>query len=265
MKKMAKTKVLLLNKGFNFSQDGPGNRLVYHLQGCNFRCPWCSNPESMAVGGTFMEVPKSFDDKSTVRKLSCKEIDVSALIDEAVKASMMFFEGGGVTLTGGEPTVQFEAVYELLKGLKKHKIHTAMETNAHHKRLPELFDLIDYLIIDFKHYDNSKHKEVIGCDVEVTKQNIKMALEKRNQLLIRIPLINRFNSSKFDANAFADFFEEFNTYNCSFELLRYHEYGKDKWKQCALEYKMEDAYVSDEDFNYFLNIFNSKGLKIIST
>ena len=34
-------------KGFNFSQDGPGNRLVYHLCGCNLRCPWCSNPEGM--------------------------------------------------------------------------------------------------------------------------------------------------------------------------------------------------------------------------
>ena len=38
----------ILQKGFNYSQDGPGNRLVYHTQGCNFRCKWCSNPESMA-------------------------------------------------------------------------------------------------------------------------------------------------------------------------------------------------------------------------
>ena len=39
----------ILQKGFNYSQDGPGNRLVYHLQGCNFRCRWCSNPESMPI------------------------------------------------------------------------------------------------------------------------------------------------------------------------------------------------------------------------
>ena len=36
-------------KGFNYNQDGPGNRLVYHLAGCNMRCPWCSNPEGVAA------------------------------------------------------------------------------------------------------------------------------------------------------------------------------------------------------------------------
>ena len=47
-----------MHKGFNYSQDGPGNRLVYHLQGCNLHCPWCSNPESMKTvkyGGISVE------------------------------------------------------------------------------------------------------------------------------------------------------------------------------------------------------------------
>lgn len=41
----------IFQRGFNFSQDGPGNRLVYHLQGCNLHCPWCSNPEGMTFAG----------------------------------------------------------------------------------------------------------------------------------------------------------------------------------------------------------------------
>ena len=40
-------KLTLFQKGFNYSQDGPGNRLVYHLFGCNMRCPWCANPEGI--------------------------------------------------------------------------------------------------------------------------------------------------------------------------------------------------------------------------
>ncbi|MBQ7261532.1 MAG: 4Fe-4S cluster-binding domain-containing protein [Lachnospiraceae bacterium] len=45
-------------KGFNYSQDGRGNRLVYHLQGCNMRCPWCANPEGLDVNGVLMTDPQ---------------------------------------------------------------------------------------------------------------------------------------------------------------------------------------------------------------
>ena len=49
-------------KGFNYSQDGRGNRLVYHLQGCNMRCPWCANPEGISRMGTLMTDPDWLDE-----------------------------------------------------------------------------------------------------------------------------------------------------------------------------------------------------------
>ena len=53
----------IFQRGFNFSQDGPGNRLVYHLQGCNLRCPWCSNPEGLALsGGASVSVEELLDE-----------------------------------------------------------------------------------------------------------------------------------------------------------------------------------------------------------
>ena len=79
----------IFQKGFNFSQDGPGNRLVYHLQGCNLRCPWCSNPEGLSFQGG-------------------EAYTVDALVDEVLRSRLMFFEGGGVTLTGGEMSLQLE-------------------------------------------------------------------------------------------------------------------------------------------------------------
>ena len=46
---MQNSTIGIFQKGFNYSQDGPGNRLVYHLSGCNLKCPWCSNPEGMEI------------------------------------------------------------------------------------------------------------------------------------------------------------------------------------------------------------------------
>ena len=83
-------------KGFNYNQDGPGNRLVYHLAGCNMRCPWCSNPEGVAAG-----------------RPGNRREDVEKIAEAVIAAKPMFFDGGGLTLTGGEATVQFDAVKEV--------------------------------------------------------------------------------------------------------------------------------------------------------
>lgn len=48
----------IFQKGFNYSQDGDGNRLVYHMQGCNLKCPWCANPEGMQCKGTIVSDPE---------------------------------------------------------------------------------------------------------------------------------------------------------------------------------------------------------------
>jgi pyruvate formate lyase activating enzyme len=219
----------------------------------------------MAAGGTVMTVQKSFNDTTKVKKLSCTEVEADELIIESVRSSPLFFDGGGVTLTGGEPTVQFSAVRYLLEGFKQNKIHTAMETNGCHDGLPELFSLIDFLIIDLKHYDSEKHSQVICHDNLITQENIKKALCERKQLLVRIPLVNGFNASNNDALMFVEFFKRLKTDSCSFELLRYHEYGKDKWAQCGLKYTVENANVSDEDYRFYIKAFVDNGLRLIRT
>lgn len=251
-------KIRVLHKGFNFSQDGPGNRLVYHLQGCNFFCPWCSNPESIAVDGTLMKI----DGKE---KLSCTEHETDEVFSEILSGKMMMFSGGGVTFTGGEPTVQFEALKELLIRCKEAGIHTAIESNASHPRFCELSGLIDYMIVDLKHYDCNKHKKTIGASNEKTIENIKAISQKREQLLIHIPLIGGFNSSAEDAENFAELIKSFGNEKIDVEVLRYHEYGKDKWLQCGMEYKMASGNVTDEEYKKFTDILKNNGISIIKT
>ena len=102
----------IFQKGFNYSQDGPGNRLVYHLSGCNLKCPWCSNPEGMEIGK------------------DATALTVESIVKEALSCKRMFIDGGGVTLTGGEVTCQRDSVLNLLSQLKENGIHTCIETNA---------------------------------------------------------------------------------------------------------------------------------------
>ena len=102
----------IFQKGFNFSEDGPGNRLVYHVAGCNLRCRWCANPEGFCVASTH------------------REISPAEILAEAERCRMLFFEGGGVTFTGGEVTLYTDELIEVLRALRERGIHTAIETNG---------------------------------------------------------------------------------------------------------------------------------------
>ena len=237
----------IFQKGFNFGQDGPGNRLVYHLQGCNMRCPWCSNPEGMDKNPSHM---REHNKNRT-------EITVDGLVDEILRSRAMFFGGGGVTLTGGEPTLQFDEVFELLKKLTEEKINTCVETNGSHKRLAELAPFINHLIIDLKHTNERTHIEFTGITAETTKKNIIKAAECGVDLTVRIPLINGFNATNTDAEDFRKFFSQLDKSKFKAELLPYHEYGKDKWAKNHMEYKMQDGFVTDEQIAEFSKILNS--------
>ena len=146
----------IFQKGFNYSQDGQGNRLVYHLLGCNMRCPWCSNPEGLSVDGEHFF-----------------EMTPQEILTEAVSSRPMFFDGGGVTFTGGEATMQHTELLELLKLLKKDNIHTCIETNGTSPKLSELLEYIDYLIMDFKHFDSKELKKYTGMHNEIIKKNFE--------------------------------------------------------------------------------------------
>ena len=231
----------IFNKGFNFGQDGPGNRLVYHLQGCNMRCIWCSNPEGMSMTGG-------------------KEYMVEEIFDECRRSKMMFFSGGGITFTGGEATMQYKELLLLLKMLQEDNIHTCIETNGTHPDLLKLLTYVDYLIMDFKHFDGEVLKQYTGVSNEMIKKNFEAICESGRQQHIRIPLINGINTE--NPEGFAAYFSKFNTTNTVFEFLTYHEYGKDKWRE---EYKVKDGFVSEDTVNKFRETFKCYQLNLIIT
>lgn len=231
----------IFGKGFNYSQDGPGNRLVYHLSGCNMHCPWCSNADGLSF-------------------VAGEEYETQEIVNECVSCRSMFFSGGGVTFTGGEATLQCDELLLVLQELKNKGIHTALETNGTSEKLSELLEFIDYLIMDFKHYDGKILKKNTGVGIEQIKKNYEHHCSIGRQQHIRIPLINGINTDA--PQEFAKYFSKFDTSSTVFEFLPYHEYGKEKWKG---NYKIENGFITKHTLKTFETIFKEYGLKIIKT
>lgn len=205
------------------------------------RCLWCSNPEGFSLS-------------------SGKEITPVEIVTDALRARAMFFDGGGVTFTGGEATLWHEELHRTLKALHEAGIHTALETNGTSRRLFELLPHIDYLMMDFKHFDDEVLKSFTGVGCEVVKENFRMLAESGREVHIRIPLISGFNTD--NPLGFASYFASFDTTNIDFEFLPYHEYGKGKWTE---EYKIKDGFVPPETLQEFRRIFIEYGLKLKNT
>lgn len=227
------------------------------------RCPWCANPEGLSLyrgedipAGGYAVTPEGKVFAHTPE----------SLLEEALSCSPMFWPDGGVTFTGGEPTLQFEPLAESLALLHEAGINTALESNASHPKLPLLFDTVDFLMLDLKQANPECHLACTGVGIENVLRNIKAAAEKRDQLAIRIPLIGGYNSSDKDMEEFLTFFSELpSKAGITLELLSYHEYGVDKWKKLGLEYTVRDAKISRERYKECVAALAPSGVNIIKS
>ena len=217
------------------------------------RCAQCSTRECLK------------ENRNQGIRLSSQACDVAELVAEARRSVPLFYDGGGVTLSGGEATLQFGVVRRLLQRLKNEGIHTALETNATHARLGELFPLLDYLIVDCKHYDDARLRAATGVGNRVIERNFARAFAERRQLLVRIALIGGFNAGEQDAQGFAHYFRRFDTRHAQFEFLAYHDYGRGKWAQCGLPYCVAEGFIADDTMARFTDVFTANGLAVVRT
>ena len=126
--------------------DGPGIRFVLFLQGCHLQCKYCHNRDTWDMnGGSY----KSLDD----------------IYEKILKYKNYIFETGGVTVTGGEPLLQVHFLIELFKKLKAAGFHTCIDTSGMvtlTKDIKELLNYTDLVLLDIKHINNEKWKDIVG-------------------------------------------------------------------------------------------------------
>ncbi len=280
--------------------DGPGLRTTVFFKGCPLRCLWCHNPESQKLKPQIVWYENrcmgcldcynacSFNAIDTKNAISIvedrctlcgdcikacstgaleiigKEYEVVELVKEILKDELFFENGGGVTISGGEPFVQYEFLLALLKRLKEEKLHIALDTTGYSKE-KELIETIQYVslfLYDLKLMDSKKHKRYTGVENEMILNNLE-ALDRNNaKIAIRIPIIPTINDDNKNIKETAEFLSKLNNID-SVDLLPFHNMMADKYKRLKIPFLVGNIKKpTDEKMNDLKDFFKSYGFKV---
>lgn len=198
--------------------------------------------------------------------MDSKEYSVDELLKEIMKDEVFFKYDGGVTLSGGEPLFQHEFAIELLRRLQENGIHTSMETalNVPTEVVGKALKYLDHLFADCKLIDSSQHQMYAGVSNELIKKNLEMLLtsDKRDQIVIRTPLIPGFTDSEENLAGIARFLSGIYP-EVHYELLNYNPLAQAKYSMVDMEYCYEDnpKMFTDNQMRAFGKILTDNGIK----
>lgn len=251
------------------TSDGPGIRTVVFLKGCPLDCAWCHNPESkstkteifynsdMCVGcgfcanvcenncHTLVDVLHYFDrEKCNGCKKCIKACCTNALqlcgeektaeeIMEVVLKDKPFYEesGGGITLSGGEPLMQYDFTLSLLKLAKEKGLHTAIETSGFSTRdLTQLNQYTDLWLYDIKIFSKDEHQKYTGVTNEKILENLYALDRLGAQIILRCPIIPEITLTESHFVALAELVNGLNGV-AAIHLEPYHPLGISKAQQ----------------------------------
>ena len=204
--------------------DGPGIRYVIFLQGCHLRCKYCHNRDTWDMNGGFYS---SLDE----------------IINKIDNYKNYITPNGGVTVTGGEPLLQVHFLIDLFKRLKEKNIHTCIDTSGMVDITDDIKLLLSYtdlVLLDIKHIDPAKCKELVGFSNEKEINFAKYLSENGIDMWIRQVLIPGYTDDENDLKKLRNFINCLDTVK-KVELLPYHDMGKYKWKKLGFNYELENV------------------------
>jgi len=258
--------------------DGPGIRTTVFLKGCNLRCAWCHNPETLHPGPELQVLPdKCIDCKACLeacpqgahevtggrrvfhrdRCTACGACAAAcysgALVlvgrrmaaDEVmaeVLEDRVFYEtsGGGVTVSGGEPLSQREFARGILDRAKQEHLHTAVDTNlaSPWQDVAALLPVADLFLVDVKMMDSARHTRWTGAPNALVLENARRLSREGVRMVVRTPVVPGVNDTVEQIGAVADFIRAFPNLEY-YELLPYHPLGTGKYRSLGMDYAME--------------------------
>ena len=248
--------------------DGDGVRTTVFFKGCPLRCKWCHNPETqshrreimltekkcvgcMACASVCRQNAQIFGERRLIDREKClacgrcanvcgsgalavsgRETRVDEIMAEVMKDAAFYGKNGGLTVSGGEPTAQIDALTALLISAKEKGITTCVETcgvfdPAFCGRLSALVDLFLY---DIKDTDADRLYANTGAPLDLVTGNLRLLDEGGAATVLRCVMLPRVNMTDAHADALAKLFLSLR-HARHVELLPYHPYGNAKAAQ----------------------------------
>lgn len=280
--------------------DGPGIRTLVFFKGCPLRCRWCQNPEgllpypemafyaNLCIGcGKCQEVcpegaityqgeSRIIRDKCT-RCGECAEVCFAEALRvvgryytpeellQEVRRDEPFYRtsGGGVTVSGGEPTMQPLALREFLRLCKESHLHTALETCgfADWETLEGVLPYLDLILYDVKAADVALHREFTGRDNELILNNLRRLVARGSKVIPRLPLVPTMTARGENLEAIAALLSELGLDEV--HLLPYHRLGESKLPRLDGPLSpLALAPLTEEEKRLAAACFETRGLRV---
>lgn len=204
----------------NFSvNDGEGIRTTIFLAGCPLRCAWCANPEGQQCHNPMT-----------------RWVETEELLREVEHQAVFYrFSGGGITFSGGEATAQPGFLGELTEAFYDEGFDLALETCGYFDfdRLAPTLRKMNLIFMDLKHIDPEQHRRYTGVDNVRILENLQKTAALGLPLVVRIPVILGVNGDDQTLTQSFRFLAQ-QVPGASLELLPYHRFGEEKYRQLGL-------------------------------
>ena len=215
--------------------DGPGIRFVVFMQGCNLSCGCCHNPETWSIDGGDEYAP-------------------SEIFEKAKRFRPYYGSKGGITVSGGEPLLQADFVFELFEMCHKEGINTCLDTSGSiiNDDIVKVLSVTDRVLLDIKYDNDQDYLKYVGCSIEKPMSFLKLIDTMKIPTTLRNVVIPTLNDNEKSIRFLNSLAEKFKCVD-KIELLPFKKICKVKYDDMNIEFRFDHISEPSRELMQRLN------------